>query len=160
MDFHLKYETKRAYELLQNGKLGDTISREQITRQIGMEAWSGPGYRYVRSAMERAIKNGTYWYRDKHGSRYVCGQVDDINKAQVSLIRQSSKRAKKSLDVAACVKTEEMTKDQLSLHNLNTLMAGLIMTASSPRTRKQLEGKKVLQPDPNALLQLVIQEPK
>lgn len=157
MDFHLKYETKKAYELFAAGQKGDVITREQMTKQIGREAWSGPGYRYVRSASERAIKNGIYWYRDKHGDRYVCGSVDDINKAQVALIRQSSKRARKSLNVAACAKTEEMSKDQLSQHNLNTLMAGLIVTASSSGTRKQLEGKSVSQPNPSDLLKLVTQ---
>lgn len=156
--FQWKFESKKAYELFIAGKKGDVIERSKMTSQINRECWTGAGYRYVRSGMERAIKDGVFWYRDKDGQRYVCGSIDDINKAQMSLIRQSARRARKSLNVAACCKTEEMNKDQLAQHNLNTLMAGLVITASSSSTRKQLEGRKISQPDPKDLLRLVTGE--
>lgn len=153
-----RYETQRAYEILVKGKKGDTIDAETMAQHIGRECWDsrGEGYRCVNSGMRQAIKAGVYWYRDRDGKQYVCGTVDSINEAQRSYIKKSNKIAKKSLDVALCAKSEEMTPSQLSQHNLNTLVAGMIVTATSAPTRKRLEGRKYSQPSPDDLMKLVL----
>lgn len=158
--FHNRsYETQRAFEMLRAGKKGDVIKSSDMSEQIGRECWKDmKGYRSVHAAIQRCIKQGVYWYRDKEGQRYVCGDINDINKAQQSLLKQSNKRAKKSLDVALCCETSEMNDQQKMQHNLNTLIAGLVVTATSTPTRKKLDGRKVHQPKHDDLLKLITGE--
>lgn len=153
-----KYETQRAYELLAKGTKGDVISAADMESHVGRPCWDAKcdGYRYVNSAIKQAIKYGVYWYRDRNGKRYVCGSVDDIINAQQSHNKKAFKAAGRSLDVAVCCKTDEMSPTQLSQHNLNTLVAGMVRTAASAPTRKRLEGKSFSQPSPDDLMKLCL----
>lgn len=158
MEHNRKYETRKALELLLKGKPGDVITREQMTEYIGRECWTDPGYSYVLSAINAAITQGVYWSRERFDKVYKCGEAADIIKAQTSLNKQSNRRAKKSLNVSMCVDVTKMTPDQASQHNLHTLVAGLVVTATGAPVRKRLEGKKATQPSVDDMLKLLTGE--
>lgn len=160
MEHNRKYETRKALELLLKGKKGDVIDKATMAEHIGRECWDskGEGYRCVKSAMEAAINQGIYWQRDKAAGAYVCGTVDDVNKCQTGLLRQARKRANKSLRVAMCVETSEMNQDQRVQHSLNTIVAGLVVTATGAPLRKRIEVTKATQPSVDDMLKLITGE--
>lgn len=150
------YESQRAFELFSAGKVGDTISAEKMTEQINRDCWSGVGYSYVNGAIKRCLNEcNILWTRDRVGKCYRCEGVDGVNKAQQFLIKQAQGRAKKSLTVALCAKTDDMNNDQRNQHNINTLVAGLVVTATSSPTRKKLDGKTFSQPSTDDLMRIV-----
>ena len=155
------YETQVSLKRLEQGKRGDKITPAEMDALAGRPCWESKttGYRYVASAMKACLtERNIYWVRNKTAGVYECAQVPVAIAASGSYVGKARRAAKKSLQVSASVRSDEMTEEQGREHRLHTTLAGIIVNSTSTHTKKAVTGRSIHELEPAQLRKIVTGE--
>lgn len=133
--------TSRAIDTLKSGKIGDTITREQMQALIGRPVDPGTkGYGNVCSAIRHVRRtDAIHWEWDRSGKCWV--RLSDEKTATSAKANNGRVRrmASKTLLIAACVDTSRLTSEQRRDLDLASAQAAMAHAATTSAMTKRLE---------------------